>query len=259
MASDILHIKDSYYFEIPKKLAPATFTSKADYPARLNVWVRLDDQFQDWEFHRLYHGLEELSAKGELKVPGEEELHHQWQHWVHGDHAHHGKPFRVYVDEQVAALNSGFRTWVALKDKQGELVNEGQSMQDYIAAKHPAAADMAWALPLAGDLSTQWTEVKDHASNDAAVAEFKKLDDEHYNWDQQKIDWYNHHLSGKLVIPHDQRNIDSIITQLAARYCGKRELLQITRDVDSASHIHVVSPSSDTCADPRTDGSKRKA
>jgi F-type H+-transporting ATPase subunit a len=88
-----------------------------------------------------------------------------------------------------------------LKDKDGKLVNEGKSMQDFIAAKHPAAADMAWALPLEGNLSAQWTEVKEHGSNDAAVAEFKSLDKPEYNWDQQKIEWYNHHLSGKLVIP----------------------------------------------------------
>ncbi len=89
MASDILHIKDSYYFEIPKVLLPARHETKADFPL---VWVKLDDQFQKWEFARLYPKLDELK----LKPPKDEhDTEHDWEHWTHAG-ANHGKPFDVY-------------------------------------------------------------------------------------------------------------------------------------------------------------------
>lgn len=201
MASDILHIKDSYYFEIPKVLLPATFKSKAEYPEHLNVWVRLDPQFQEWEFHRNYHDLEELAKSSKLELPPEGELHHAWHDWVHGDHVHHGKPFRVYVDEHLDALNAGYQAWLGVRDEQGQLVNAGKSIDEYIAAEHPAQATIAWAWPLRGDLASQWATIKDHGRNDEAVAEFKQDDSEAYQWNQEKIDWYNHHLSGKILIP----------------------------------------------------------
>ena len=51
MASPILHIKDAYYFEVPKFLWPSNREGKADFP---DVWVKLDEKFQLWEAKQLH-------------------------------------------------------------------------------------------------------------------------------------------------------------------------------------------------------------
>jgi hypothetical protein len=76
MADPVLHIKDAYFFEVPKFLWKRNFQSKADVASVSPVWVELDDQFQDWEFHRQY---EKLTGSGKeefgLKLPPEETAH----------------------------------------------------------------------------------------------------------------------------------------------------------------------------------------
>ena len=46
MADPVLHIKDSYYFEVPKVLYPYDYQKRQQFP---DVWVSLDPEFQDWE------------------------------------------------------------------------------------------------------------------------------------------------------------------------------------------------------------------
>ena len=53
MADPILHIKDSYYFEVPKLMVRSHFAGKW-FP---EVWVRLDDDFQLWEADSLHQQL----------------------------------------------------------------------------------------------------------------------------------------------------------------------------------------------------------
>ena len=57
MADPILHIKDSYYFEVPKIIAPANYKHLKDLP---KVWVKLDPEFQKWEFEKVYDELTKL-------------------------------------------------------------------------------------------------------------------------------------------------------------------------------------------------------
>ena len=104
MADPILHIKDAFFFEVPKVLAPAAYQSKRDFPT---VWVRLDPQFQDWEFDKLYSELSTLNAG----LPPKAEAHEDWQHWVHGDHAHHAKPFDRFLNEKFSAARAEFAAW----------------------------------------------------------------------------------------------------------------------------------------------------
>ena len=60
MASPVLHIKDAYYFEVPKALWPSARRSKADFP---DVWVKLDPEFQLWEAERLHEGLAQVVGR----------------------------------------------------------------------------------------------------------------------------------------------------------------------------------------------------
>ena len=57
MADPVLHIKDSYYFEVPKMLYPYDLKHAWQFPP---VWISLDPEFQDWEFERLYQKLSVL-------------------------------------------------------------------------------------------------------------------------------------------------------------------------------------------------------
>ncbi|UUO08145.1 F0F1 ATP synthase subunit A [Blastopirellula sp. J2-11] len=92
MASDpILHIKDSYYFEVPSWLAPSHRESLQDFP---DVWIRLDPAYQLWEANLVHAKLTELS-KG---VPSESDFIHNWEHWQH-EPGNHGKPVRRYLKE----------------------------------------------------------------------------------------------------------------------------------------------------------------
>ena len=54
MSSPELHIKDSYYFELPKLLWQSARKTKADFPS---VWIKNDAQFQAWEADRLCERL----------------------------------------------------------------------------------------------------------------------------------------------------------------------------------------------------------
>lgn len=196
MANDILHIKDSYYFEIPKYLLPRHYTDKSQFP---DVWVKLDDQFQDWEFHNLAHELEHLAKDGKVEMPGEEHLHHEWHHWQHAAHLNHGKPFDVYLEEHADKLLAGYKAWLAATDKTGKLLNEGKSFDDYLKTTGHEGEEFGWFAKLysePGWKSGAWAEAKKSAGD---VAKFKA--NESIKWSDEKLDHYNYHLSGKILIP----------------------------------------------------------
>ena len=155
MASAILHIKDSYYFEVPKFLLPRNYGSKADFP---DLWVRLDDDFQAWEASRLYDEL----AKLQPGLPPKSELLAEYTALKH-DHANIGKPFDKFL-EQSSHVASFFES----------------------VSQSPAKA-------------TQWKRAKDIAGGQEAVKAYKS--DVTREWSTVKLDKYNHHLSGKILIP----------------------------------------------------------
>lgn len=194
MASDILHIKDSYYFEIPKVLLPARYESKADFPS---VWVKLDDQFQKWEFEQLYHKLEGLK----LKPPKDEhDLEHDWEHWTHegANHANHGKPFDVYLEEHADALIADYATWVKNKD------NVGKSFDDYLKVTTHPAKDFAWFAEKYHDAAWrtgEWATAKAEAGGKEAIAKFQADESPATQWSDEKLQFYNYNLSGKILIP----------------------------------------------------------
>ena len=150
MASALLHIKDSYYFEVPKGLWKVEHTHKSEFP---NVWVRLDAQFQLWEAERQYDDL--IKIKDDLLGPRNEELA-EYLEWKH-DHANAGRPFDAYLETKYGSWfddNPSFGlTWKQIKKDAGDL-----------DAFH-ADAGARWA------------------------------------WSGQKLQAYNQHLSGKIMIP----------------------------------------------------------
>ncbi|MBC8352377.1 MAG: F0F1 ATP synthase subunit A [Planctomycetes bacterium] len=104
MASAILHIKDSYYFEVPKGLLPRHYPTKADFPT---LWVQLDPQFQAWEAERLYDEFAKLNPS----VGPKDDLLHEYEVWTH-DHKNHGKPFDRFLEQ-----HESYATWFATTAK----------------------------------------------------------------------------------------------------------------------------------------------
>jgi F-type H+-transporting ATPase subunit a len=151
MASAVLHIKDSYYFEVPKALWPAHYTGK-DFP---DVWVKLDPQFQLWEAERLYKSYEELKPGDGAPFAQLKADFLTWQ----GEHAHAGAPFDRFLEEHHDA------TWF------------GEQLAD-------------------ADFAARWTDAKREAGD---VRVFRE--DASVVWAPEKIEAYNRHLSGKIVIP----------------------------------------------------------
>ena len=95
MASPLLHIKDSYYFEVPKSLWPVSFGSKSEFTGSYETWLRLDPEFQLWEADRFYDRYAELKEKPEAK----DALIHEYVDWKHAE-THAGKPFWRFISEQ---------------------------------------------------------------------------------------------------------------------------------------------------------------
>jgi len=93
MASPILHIKDSYYFEVPKSLWRSNLKSCQDFPG---FWVKLDPDYQLWEAELIVQELQ----KHDSDLPAWSQLKADYEHWKHEDHHHTGKPFKEFAKSQ---------------------------------------------------------------------------------------------------------------------------------------------------------------
>ena len=220
MANPVLHIKDSYYFEVPKVLYPSNSHSLKDFPA---VWISLDPEFQDWEFDRLYEELTNQSDGGPaLALPPKKICHELWHKWVESDHANHGKPFDVFVEE---ALDAQVAAWQSAKTAQLEKARAAketsevkviESMDFDKFLSHPSSLNAElpfaelqsvtrWvhdekALSIRQFAPNKWEELKSKAGDIKLYKE--ELQAGHVKeWSPEKIAGYNYHLSGKILIP----------------------------------------------------------
>lgn len=98
MASPILHIKDTYYFEVPKALWPANYAgimskSAEDGGTLFPKWlIRLDQGYLDWQAKKFAADVESLG----VELP--ESWMNDYHHWLHEDHANVGKPLAAYLE-----------------------------------------------------------------------------------------------------------------------------------------------------------------
>jgi F-type H+-transporting ATPase subunit a len=188
MADPVLHIKDAYYFEVPKFLWPSHRESKSDFP---DVWVSLDDDFQKIEAEELHLGLERIGAD----PPPLSELEHDWEHWRHEDHANHGKPLDVYLEENAAALKASYDSFHENAKGSEKSVTYGEWLEkespDWVWFAGKYGEDEAW--------TAKWNEVKVEAGGEEAIAAYKS--GAAHPWSKEKIESYNKALSGKVLIP----------------------------------------------------------
>ncbi len=172
MASPLLHIKDSYYFEVPRGLWKSERTTREEFPEH---YIRLDPQYEDWEAARQYEGLAKIDGlKG---VPDKDALIGQYLRWRE-EHANFAKPFDRFLEE--APSQAWFQRQLAL----GKFDHQQRG-------ETPAAWEAREAA--AKTLGAQWAEVKAKAED---LEAFKKEPP----WSAEKIAEYNRMLDGKILI-----------------------------------------------------------
>ncbi|MEX2173441.1 MAG: F0F1 ATP synthase subunit A [Pirellulaceae bacterium] len=221
MADPVLHIKDSYFFELPKVLAPATYRSRQDFP---EVWVKLDPDFQKWEFGKLYNSLTAMQAA----LPPKDQARDDWQAWVHSSHDHFTAPFDEFLETKYQQHLADFQVWkqgkvatAKLGEEAGELANaERLRLDDYLNSADVSDPYAGFSLlRQTPEFQAQWRQAQAEAGSYAAVREYQQ-DESIPEWPQDRIDAYNYHLSGKVLIPQpfgELRNLheaeSSIISQ----------------------------------------------
>lgn len=195
MANPVLHIKDSYYFEVPKMLYAVEFHSLQDFDGAYETWVSLDDQYQEWHFDRLYDELvriPEVSLRADMK----EEARKEWHRWRHESHDNFGKPFDVYLEEFHQRLVKEYPQWSKAPKNHGiDLVD----MPKYLRFESEAN-EMFWSfLHWRHTAGPAWNEIRREANDVEAFKEYCATNK--IEWSPEKIQAYNYHLSGKVLIP----------------------------------------------------------
>jgi F-type H+-transporting ATPase subunit a len=211
MADPVLHIKDSYYFEVPKLLYPYDHRKRQDFP---DVWISLDPDFQKWEADRLYEALAERDAP----LPPRAETIEHWQHWAHADHAHFAKPLKVFLEEKYQAHVARFNDWAAAQRKAAAQAKAPAAESE--ALNDPTFNDYVNHLEQAGSADREYLDFlrwMDKPANRDSFARAKseardikswKEDESVTPWNEAKLSdgriklkAYNEQLSGKILIP----------------------------------------------------------
>jgi F-type H+-transporting ATPase subunit a len=202
MADPVLHIKDAYFFEVPKILAPAAYRKRADFP---EVWVKLDPEFQDWEFGQLYT---QLVAAG-VELPAQDVVHTDWKHWQHEDHAHFAAPFDEFLEHHYQRQMAEYEAWKkagvaaaqAASDESAARVADERPIEDYLKT-HSGTDFYSSFVTLRNTPAFQakWREIRQKTGSYEAVREYQK-DESLPEWSKEKVEAYNYHLSGKVLIP----------------------------------------------------------
>ena len=187
MSNIILHIKDSYYFEVPKAL----WRSKCDSIEKLPPWlVRLDSDYQNFEAAKIVSSLESAGVPGD-SLGG---LVSEWQAWKNLKPANSGWPLDAFLDSQVAELHSRAAKWAKVNAADAAV-----PLQAYLSEK-TNSEPYAWFANLAADAGfrSKWKEIKASVDSKDFLNSYKK---ETPKWSEEKLAFYNKSLDGKVLIP----------------------------------------------------------
>lgn len=192
MANIILHIKDAYYFEVPKMMWRGSFKSVESMPPWL---VRLDDDYQSFEADETLAGLKAM----QVPEASLENLKADWTDWKHSDHKNHsreGWPLDAFLDRQATELKARAAKWAAkTKSKATDPV------QEYLA-KDGIEEPYAWAVQLHSDSSTagKWDQLKKSVDRPEFLQKYFEQAAS-AKWAPEKLAFYNRSLDGKILIP----------------------------------------------------------
>ena len=175
MSSPILHIKDSYFFEVPKMMWRSIYEDRSQFP---DFWVACDEEYLTWEAKRF------IEASDEFNLPGDSgQLLGEYAHWLHADHANAGKPFQSFIES---------KEWFL--EKEAELAKNQVAAKRVKTQPEEAAQAQSRVDELNGWFA-KWQGVQDQSRDVAAYR------DEAPAWSQKKITAYNKALDGKILIP----------------------------------------------------------
>jgi len=225
MADPVLHIKDAYYFEVPKLIAPATYKSLKDFP---EVWVKLDPEFQHHEFEALY---DELNAAG-FELPPKDQCEHEWHEWTHADHANFAKPFDQFLHEKYAARVQEFTDWrnariadaQQKKNESAEATARQAPIEDYLQQREPGDGYERYVISRhSPGGEAKWQAIRAKTGSYEAVREYRN----NHEWSQEKIDAYNGKLSGKILIPQPFAELRNLYERESGLAISKFLLIEV--------------------------------
>jgi F-type H+-transporting ATPase subunit a len=223
MANPVLHIKDSYYFEVPKLLYPYAYTSRTQFP---EVWISLDPEYQDWDAERLLKTLHAIHAD----LPPAEKVTEDWHHWTHADHANFAKPLKRYLEEKYQGHVTKFKSQLAAESQTSQAKGEKAPELDFnryleqLAAAHDGDQDYIPFLRWRHSNATAFEEAQGKAK--ANITEWK-ADKDITEWSKQKIADYNKHLSGKILIPQPMATLANLYEKESGFAISKYLLIEI--------------------------------
>jgi F-type H+-transporting ATPase subunit a len=196
MASDILHIKDSYYFEVPRALWRSNRQSAKEFGDSVGGWVvRNDPQFQEWESDRYVSGIREILGNDrDLLQP--EVAQQAWREWANARDVRHGRPFDQYVIDSLESVRVQAEAWAA-RDPQGQAARD---KVDAYLAQHPDP-QLEWMRRLETDASkwSQFQALRESMDSQQTLNEFYATPAA--QWSEATVRDYNSALSGKIFIP----------------------------------------------------------
>lgn len=123
MANPILHIKDSYYFEVPKALWGANYSGVKDGSDGFPSWmVKLDQSYLDWQAARVHGKAGELG----LVLPESGKLMDDYHHWLHENHSNAGRPLSAYLESEgllgdKLEDSAWAKKWTSMNQEQGDI------------------------------------------------------------------------------------------------------------------------------------------
>jgi F-type H+-transporting ATPase subunit a len=194
MASDILHIKDNYYFEIPKVLWKKNYQTPQEFYAAYGPWViRNDEAYQLWEAERLVADLGSM-VDDPQNLEG---LIGHWQHWLHEKPARHGRPLDQYIADEISSLRQAARRW---SDENPEAAGS-DPLVSYLEAGQAEGHPLEWMARFVSDSPSnqQWESLRQKYQFGAVTEEY--LQQPNLSWSKEQIEGYNKSLSGKVFIP----------------------------------------------------------
>ncbi len=192
-ADPLLHIKDSYYFDVPRMFWRCDYANSGEMRTNVGDWVvRNDMDYQDWEADRFIGAVKEILGND---VPGVSEAKEHWKLWQHADPHRHGRPFDAWVSESLTELDSVAAKWAKTQDEQ-----PSNATQAYLASENPDPT-LLWMQSLrTGEMAKKsWAIACRDMNNDSVLDEYLELP--RADWSEAKIKEVNFHLSGKVFIP----------------------------------------------------------
>ena len=160
MASDILHIKDGYFFEVPRVLWKSHCEKAKDFPS---WFVRLDSDYQSWEADTIVAGMSAIGAS----TADLTSLKTSWEDWQHHGPKNAGWPLDAYLEKEAATAIAKAATWAVTNQPSAT-----DKYQAYIATNPRPEIDWFIQLRKSPDALAKWNELKAKVNSDSFLQSY---------------------------------------------------------------------------------------